>query len=86
MKARTMVYLEQEQLETLRAEANENRVSLAEVIRRALQDHIDSNQVTGRVAPETWLNIVGLGECGRADVSEQHDRCLGEALEREHTG
>ena len=86
MKARTMVYLEQEQLETLRAEANDRRISLAEVVRQALQDHIDASRLSEPVAAETWFNIVGLGECGRADVSERHDRYLGEALEREHTG
>ncbi len=81
-----MVYLEQEQLEILRAEANDKRISLAEVVRQALQDHIESKPAAAPVAPETWLNIVGLGSCGRADVAEHHDRYLAKALEREHTG
>ena len=86
MKARTMVYLEQQQLETLRAEANQKRISLAELIRRALQVHIESDRVAEPAVAENWLKIVGLGSCGSADVSEHHDRYLGEALRREHTG
>ena len=81
-----MVYLEQEQLETLRAEAKHKRVSLAEIVRRALQDHIESNRIAAPVAMDSWLSIVGLGSCGSPDVAEHHDRYLAEALEREHTG
>lgn len=86
MKARTMVYLEPEQLEALRMEARGARISLAELVRRALQSYLDGNRVSSATAPETYLKIVGLGSCGSPDVAEQHDRYLGEALDREHTG
>ena len=86
MKARTMVYLEPEQLEALRTEAKDRRISLAELVRRALQSYLEGNRVSDSIATETYLKIVGLGSCGGSDVSEQHDRYLAEALEREHSG
>lgn len=81
-----MVYLAPEQLEALRTEAKDRRISLAELIRRALQSYLEGNRVSNATAPETYLTIVGLGSCGGSDVSEQHDRYLGEALDREHVG
>ena len=86
MKARTMVYLEPEQLEALRTEAKDRRISLAELVRRALRSYLEGSEVSSSIATETYLKIVGVGSCGGSDVSEQHDRYLGEALDREHTG
>lgn len=87
MKARTMVYLEPEQLEALRTEAKDRRrISLAELVGRARQSYLEGNRVSNPIATETYLKIVGVGSCGGSEVSEQHDRYLGEALDREHTG
>ena len=81
-----MVYLEPEQLEALRTEAKNRRISLAELTRRALQSYLEGNRVSNSVAPETYLKIVGLASGGGSNVSEQHDRYLGEAFDREHAG
>ncbi len=81
-----MVYLEEEQLEILRREAKDQRISLAELIRRALQIYIDGQQAPRHVKPETWLKIVGLGAGDSPDVAEQHDIYLAKVLERDHIG
>ena len=83
MKARTMVYLEPEQLEELRTEARTRRVSLAALIRGVVQRHLDGKRGEGGVAPEAYSRIVGMGASGASDVSERHDHYLGQALHDE---
>lgn len=84
MLARTMVYLEQAQLQALRDEAHSLGISLAELVRRIVSRH-QRDAMASSPAPETaYLSIVALGASGRADVSEDHDRHLGEAIRREH--
>lgn len=84
MKARTMVYLDPEQLEALRAEARALRISLAELMRRLVQEHLAKGQGLPPVPPQAYLRIVALGSSGLADVAEHHDLYLGRALHREH--
>jgi len=84
MKARTMVYLDPDQLEALRAEARAKRISLAELIRRLVQEHLEKRQGLPPVPPEAYLKIVALGSSGLEDVAEHHDSYLGRALHREH--
>ena len=86
MKARTMVYLEREQLEALRTEARSRRISLAALIRSVVQRHLDGRRSDRAVAPEAYFKIVGMGASGDADISERHDRYLGHALRDEHSG
>ena len=40
MKSRTMVYLEPEQLQSLQKEARNQRISLAELMRRLVKNHL----------------------------------------------
>ncbi len=83
MKARTMVYLDPEQLEAVRAEAKSRRISIAELIRRLVQEHLERRRMPSSVSPEAYLKIVALGSSGLEDVSEHHDSYLGRALHRE---
>lgn len=79
-----MVYLDHEQLQALRAEARVQRIPLAELMRRLVQQHLDGRQGAPPPSPDAYLKIVALGSSGRRDVSERHDQYLGEALHREH--
>lgn len=84
MKTRTMVYLDPEQLQALRAEARAQGISLAELMRRLVQHHLTARREPPPAPPNVYLNIVALGSSGRQDIAEHHDRYLGEALRREH--
>lgn len=84
MKARTMVYFDPDQLEVLRAEAKAQGISLAELMRRLVKQHLEERQGLPLPPAETYLKIVALGASGRQDISEHHDTYLGQALRREH--
>jgi hypothetical protein len=79
-----MVYLETEQLQALRAEARKKKISLAELLRRLVQEHFTAPSPPPPVSVSTYLKLVGLGSSGRKDIAERHDAYLGEALRREH--
>lgn len=85
MKARTMVYLEREQLRALKTEAHEEGISLAELIRRIVRAHIGKRDALAPPARDTFLRIVALGRSGCRDVSERHDEYLGGILRDEHS-
>lgn len=84
MKARTMVYLEPGDHRALKAEAKRLGISLAELMRRVVRDHLQGQATSPPVAKSVYMKIVGLGSAGPDDVSERHDDYLGEALRREH--
>jgi hypothetical protein len=74
---RTQIYLEPEQHRLLKREAAAKGVSLAELLRQLARDHLHTEPQR-----EDFARIVGLGRSGVADVSEDHDRYLGEAVSR----
>lgn len=85
MKSKTMIYLEPEQLQSLRNEARSRRISLAELFRRLVQDHLSRERPLNEVPREAYKKIIGLGSSGKQDIAEKHDEYLGKALRREHT-
>lgn len=84
MKARTMVYMEPDELDALRAEARAQRISLAELMRRLVKQHLEGRPELPSASPQAYLKIVALGCSGRPDIAERHDQYLAEALRREH--
>ena len=84
MKARTMVYLDSQQLKALKARARAEKVSLAELMRRLVRAHLEERQPLPSVPAAAYARIVALGSSGRSDISERHDAYLGQALQREH--
>lgn len=78
---RTQVYLEPEQHSALLKEASEQGISLAELVRRIVLRHLEDKE-KGEVQREAYLGIVGIGSSGKSDISERHDRYLGEALRK----
>jgi len=75
---RTQVYLEPEQHRLLKREAQEKGVSLAELLRQIVRDHLRRNRPR-----EEFLKIVGLGRSGKSDVAVEHDRYIAEAISRD---
>jgi len=85
MKSRTMVYLEPEQLQSLQLEARNQRISLAELMRRLVKNHLIKDNGAPAASKEAYLKIVGLGSSGKKDISEKHDHYLAKAIRREPT-
>lgn len=79
MKARTMVYLDADQLKALRVEARARGISLAELLRRIVGKHLGQRQWVPPGPSKAYLRIVGLGSSGQHDISERHDGYLGKA-------
>lgn len=84
MKARTMVYLDLEQHKALKAGAHAEGISLAELVRRLVKNHLDKHEPIRPVPLAAYAKMVALGSSGRQDVSERHDTHLAQALWREH--
>lgn len=84
MKTRTIVSIESSQLRALRARARAAGVSLAELVRRLVAEHLAEPRRVPPVPPAAYARLVALGSSGRADVSESHDARLADALTREH--
>lgn len=74
---RTQVLLTEEQVRRLREEAARRGVSMAEIIRQALQEHLIRRQ--RQKLHSRALAAVGRFSSGRSDVSKEHDRELEEA-------
>lgn len=75
---RTQIYLEPEQHQALKREAAEKGISLAELLRRIVEDHLREKRPR-----KDFFEIVGLGRSGLRDVAAEHDRYLAEALSKD---
>jgi hypothetical protein len=80
---RTQIQLTEEQVKALRKIAMTSRLSVAELIRRAIDTMIKS-RVT--VDPDERLKraleIVGKFSSGKRDTSRKHDSCLADDLSK----
>ena len=77
---RTQIQLNEEQVKVIKKIANAQGVSVAEVIRRAVDRIISVNPVVGmEERHKRALEIVGKFRSGRHDVSRKHDAYLIEA-------
>jgi len=74
---RTQIYLEAEQHRLLKREAEAKGISLAELMRQLAHDHLYK-----RPQRQDFARIVGLGKSGARDISQAHDRYIGEAVSR----
>ena len=78
---RTQVYFDPDQHHRLMQEARRRGISLAELLRRIVDQHLPA---APRAPREAYLSIVGVAEDSARDVSVRHDQYLGETLAREH--
>ena len=73
------VYLRQDQIEPLRAEATRRGVSLAELVRQGVDRLLEEAPVEG----DPLWKIVGIMDSGVGDLAENHDKYLAEIYTRE---
>ena len=82
MRAKTMIYLEPAQHRALKARAHADGISLAELIRRLADSHL--NQSRRAVPPRAYEGVIGLAASGRDDIGDTHDRRVARALRGKH--
>jgi metal-responsive CopG/Arc/MetJ family transcriptional regulator len=78
-KRRIQIYLDPEVHQDLKERARAEGISLSELIRRVAKDYLRKE-----AAPKDYLAIVGLGQSGKADISEKHDDYLAQAVSDEN--
>jgi metal-responsive CopG/Arc/MetJ family transcriptional regulator len=78
-KRRIQIYLDPEVHQDLKERARAEGISLSELIRRVAKDYLRKE-----AAPKDFLAIVGLGQSGKADISEKHDDYLAQAVSDEN--
>ncbi len=76
---RTQIQLTEEQSKSLRRLAEIDNVSLAEVIRRSVDNYIEARQdVSREERKRRLLSVVGIGNSGVSDLGVNHDKYLAE--------
>lgn len=76
---RTQIQLTERQSENLRRLAEIDNVSLAEVIRRSVDNYIAARQdVSREERKRRLLSVVGIGDSGVSDLGVNHDKYLTE--------
>ena len=73
------VYLRQDQIDPLRAEAKRRGVSLAELVRQGVDRLLEE----APVEEDPLWKIVGIMDSGVGDLAENHDKYLAEIYTRE---
>ena len=77
---RTQVQLTEQQADSLKKRADEEGVSLAELVRRGVEMYLRSSpQVSDEERRRRALAIVGRFAAKETDISENHDKYLAEA-------
>ncbi len=82
--AKTQVYLKSDQQRTLKKLAKREHVSVSGLIRQLVDEYISLAKICSDKTPQKRLSIIGIGDCGPADVSENHDKYVGEAIAEQH--
>jgi hypothetical protein len=74
------IYLRQEQLDALRALARHRSVSMAKLVRQAIDRLLDEVPVEEDPA----LNMIGSFDSGLGDLAEKHDEYLTQMIAKEN--
>lgn len=77
---RIPIGLTMEQHERLRGEARRRKTTVANLVRRAVDETYPDGAQLRREAHLRSFRILGAFNSGRADISERHDDYLAEAL------
>lgn len=78
---RVQIQFTEEQLDALRARANQHNRSVAEVVRECVDQYVAKPQSKDRKAMiERALRAAGSFASGKSDISERHDDYLADAF------
>ena len=81
---KTQVYLDSEQQKILKKLAKQEHVSVSGLIRSTMERYINLFKIASDSKPRKALSIIGIGANGLTDVSENHDKYVGEGIAKEH--
>ncbi len=81
---KTQIYLEVEQQKILKDLAKQEHISFSGLIRQTIDQYITLFKIATDRKPRKKLSIIGIGASGLTDVSENHDKYVGEAIAKEH--
>jgi len=77
---RTQIQLTDEQADAITKIAKSRRISIAEVIRQAVNNTIKTNTVDAAELCRRSIEVTGKYRSGKRDVSGEHDKYLAELL------
>jgi hypothetical protein len=77
---RTQIQLDEQQYSALKRFSDEQGVSMAEAVRRAVDHLLDDSQPSAADRRDRALRLVGKYSSGRGDVAQNHDDYLTEAF------
>ena len=83
---RTQVQLTEDQARVLRDIAARERLSLAELVRQAVDKLIGERSAEREEINRRFLSFMGTGDLGAPDVAENHDKYLAEAYDHASDG
>lgn len=78
------IQLDSAQFNALTEEAKKRQRSIDELLNDFVKEYLAGLTILHRRSVTDLMSIVGLGEGGASDVSENHDKYLGEAIANEH--
>lgn len=78
------IQLDSSQFNALAEEAKKRQISIDELLRDFVKECLDDLSILQRRLKTDFMSIVALGDSGASDVSENHDKYLGEAVANEH--
>ena len=80
---RTQIQLTKAQARTIKKVAMEKGTSVAEVIRRAVENMVQSNpKISAQERIRRAIEIAGKFQSGKRNISRKHDEYLAEAYEK----
>jgi predicted HicB family RNase H-like nuclease len=77
---RTQIYIAPADHRALQREARKKGISMTELVRRIVREHVSGRRGVESFAKEDVLAFMKLGRSGTADTSERHDAALAKAF------
>lgn len=78
------IKLDSSQYKMLSEELNRLHLSINELLNNIIQQYLMEVSLAKKDTSDDFMSIVGLGESDSSDISENHDKYLGEIIANEH--
>ena len=76
---RTQIQLTEEQSNSLKQLAEQDNVSIAELVRRSIDSYLQERQfISPEERKQRLLSVIGIGNSGVPDLGSNHDKYLAE--------